>query len=236
MAIEAFNLKNEILSDFHDVTNIQIFDQTVKGTLLKLRSNEKFQSISFYQYIAEEINKRTESYTDELDTDLGDYMFRMHYEELQEDFHSWFTYIDYYCSKAIIGPIISTSKVPDNIKEYFNEIKEAYAFCLYRSCIGLCRAMLEMGLHDKLNRKGVFKTNDPKVISIDIAKEDSLNRYIYLSKKEGILDKINAEKAHSIRKYANKILHHKNDPINCTKKDAFQIINNTIGVLEYIYK
>ena len=126
------------------------------------------------------------------------------------------------------------SFLPETIKTYFEEIKEAYAFGHGRSCIALCRALLEIALFDKLKEKGYFRDTGNKVSKIDLAEEDNLFKYINLAKQVGILPHKFAEISHQIKISANKILHLKGGKINFDQKDTIKIIFKTIEVIEYL--
>jgi hypothetical protein len=140
----------------------------------------------------------------------------------------------YYLAKIKIGPIISSSKIPDNLGAYFEEVKEAYAFGLYRSCVALSRAILEMSLFDKLKRKGFFK--EQKVVQMQLEKEDKLSRFINEAKWHKILNPENAELAHKVRDAANRVLHSKERESKPKEKEALEIIFNTIRVIEWLYR
>ena len=147
-----------------------------------------------------------------------------------------FGIIDYYYRKLKIGPIVSSSTLPQNILSYFNEIRETYAFGQYRSSIALCRALLEMTLLDKLKKLKVFADRNSNVISIDVAKEDNLFQYIKLAKWKRILDRKMINSAHEIRMISNKILHRKDESIKPTEKTAFKIISETVMLIETMYR
>jgi len=235
IASKAFDLRNEIMEDFHDVTDLQIYDQKIKEILNKLKRNDKFHSIAFYQYIAQLINKTTENYSEKWLVDIRDYLSAKH-DDLWEDFFSWFNLNSYYYAKIKIGPIVTSSHLPRSVQNYYNEIKEAYAFGLYKSSIALSRALLEMSLFDKLNKRGLFKSSNQKVINFDIAKEDNLYRYILCAKKEGLLDSKSKELADQVRGSANSILHLKENEQNLSEKETMEIIFKTVEVIEALYK
>ena len=155
---------------------------------------------------------------------------------LFDEFHSFFDIYGYYEAKCKIGPIISSLHVPGGILSYFEEIKEVFAFGQYRSCIALCRALLEMSLWDRLSRKKVFKDSDSNVTSIDVAKEDNLYKYINLAKYHNILDAGGVKIANEIRKISNGILHIRSRDIKVTERDAFKVIFSTIQIIEDLYR
>ncbi|MBW2306472.1 MAG: DUF4145 domain-containing protein [Deltaproteobacteria bacterium] len=225
---EAFRLRNEIQLEYHDTAVLQIIDPEVKALLNKIKEDDIFYSIDFYKRFIDFLNKDIESPLDRYSASLEDYMLDLRFDELFSEFHSWFDIVGYYSAKAKIGPIISTSEIKnDRIRAYFDEIKETCAFGQYRSSVALCRALLEMALFDKLNRKGV----------IEIAKEDNLSKFITQSKRFRILSSTMADLAHEVRESANNILHLKELEAgsDLTEKRTFRIIFQTVRVLEYLY-
>jgi len=70
LSIEASDLKNKILSDFHDVVDLQIYDPDVRLSLKKMKENEHFYSIAFYESFAELHNKNAKDYCDKWDTEF----------------------------------------------------------------------------------------------------------------------------------------------------------------------
>ena len=203
LAFDTVSLKNQILGEMHDVSDLQMIDA------------------------------KTEALSDKIETDLRSY-FIDRVEDFQDDFHSGFYIPDYYFRKAQVGAIITSAKVPKNITRYFDEIKEAFAFGLDRSGISLSRTLLEIGLHDKLKKKGHFKSN--RVIQFDPSREDQLSRYIYLSYQCGLLNKALKESSNEIRKTANNVLHIKDTEEFSVRGRALKTISDTIEIIEFLYK
>lgn len=235
ISAKAFDVKNEILTEFHDTTVLSIHDNEVLKTLDIIRRNKKMYSIAFYENFAAFVNEKFENWQDKLDLTLTDYLGSSK-GNLFDEFHSFFDIYGYYEAKCKIGPIISSLQVPEGIIAYFEEIKEVFAFGQFRSCIALCRALLEMSLWDRLNRKKVFTDSDSNVTSIDVAKEDNLYKYINLAKYNKILDGSGFKKANSIRKTSNSILHIRKGELKVDAKDAFRVIFNTVQIVEDLYR
>ena len=235
LSIDAFEVRNKILADFHDITNLTIHDPSVVITLDKIRNNDHFCSISFYEGLADLFNRNTEDQREKWDISIEEYLHTT-FDELFDDFHSGFSVYGYYTAKMKIGPIITSFHVPQNILGYFDEIKETFAFGQYRSTIALCRALLEMTLFDKLNRLKVFKSSNPKITSIDEAKKDNLYEYIHLAKWKRIINHNDVEAAHRVRKSSNGILHIKDRESKPTEKVTFEIIFDTVKLIESLYR
>jgi hypothetical protein len=212
----------------------QIFDTAAKNTLNKLRKNERFESISFAENIAKLLNLKIEKSWEKIETDLWSYFAEEKYDELRDDFNSWFSVARYFYRKAQAGAIITSTKLPKNIIQYFDEIKEAFAFELDRSSISLCRTLIEIALHDKLKKKGLFKTN--KVMQIDMAREDQLSRLIKLAFQYRLLSEPLKELSHEIRKKANNVLHIKDTDEISVRGLALKTISDTVSIIEHLYR
>jgi len=234
LAFGAIEIRNKILGEMHDVSDIQVNDPGVRLIIEKLRRGEKFESLAFAENLAFLLNKKIDNYYEKIKTELKNYFYEDKYDELWEEFNSWFYVPDYYYRKAQIGSIITSSKLPPNIVQYFDEIKEAYAFGLDKSCISLSRTLLEIALHDKLKRKGYIKPN--KVQCIDIAKEDSLTHYIFVAAQEKLLSKKAKELAIEIKKKGNSVLHIKDTQDFSVRGLALKIIKDTVETIEYLYR
>jgi len=234
---EAFEIKNEILSEYPHITNIQIHDTVVKKVLDRIRANDTFLSISFYTNISDEINKKRKKEDPKYSTTIFDF-FSDQTDELFEEFHSRHHFMSYFEDIMTIGPVISASKIPSEARYYFDEIREAYALKLYASCIALCRAMIEMCLFDKLEKRGLFRDDKFKIVSIDTAKQDKLFYFIGMARRKKILNREMEKLAHETRMSANKILHpkKKGEKQAPKRKEVLNIIFDAIKVIEHIYR
>jgi len=204
-SIEAFTTKNDIKMELSKITNLAVYDPNVLKTIDKIKNNEKFYSISFYENIAEMLNENIDNWNDKLDLSTREYLFSEKYDELFDEFHTWFDVCNYYNAKINIGAIISSAIVPKKILPYFNEIRETYAFEQLRASIALCRALLEMVLFEKLDRLKAFRNQSPQPTNISPEKEGNLNIYIRMAKNKKIINGSEADNAHKIRKFCNQI-------------------------------
>jgi len=227
IAWDAFTLRSEILYEISELREVTIHDKNALRLLDGIRNGDPFYSISFHEKLFSE--------SEDVPTSMDDFL-RQKFDNLFEEFHSWFDLIGYFVSKARIGPIISASKIPNYLLAYFYELKETYSFHQYRSSLALCRSLLEMALHDKLKARGVFEATNSKVTHIDIAKEDNLNRYINIAKWERLLSRTSCETAHEIRTVANSILHPKDKEPQLNANQVFETIFDTIRIIENLYR
>ena len=235
IAYEAFTTKDEIFDEIRDLSELRIHDRNALMLLDRLRKGDPFYSISFYESTAKSINIDKANGAEEVPISIEDFLMQK-FDDLLSDFHSWFDLIGYYVDKTIIGPIISSSKVPDHLLAYFNELKETYAFGQYRSSLALCRVLLEMALYDKLKARGEFNGKNSKITQIDVAKEDNLNRYINIAKWKHLISSANHETAHKVRITANSVLHAKDKETKLNAKEVLRAIFDTIRIIENLYR
>ena len=235
IATEAFQVRNQIVADFHEVKELRIYDKNAIRILDQIRQDDRFYSISFYEALIAKINVNIDNYFDKYEVSVSDFL-ESKSDDLFSDFHSWFSVTGYYYDKMQIGPMITSLKVPDHVLVYFDELRETFAFGQYRSSVALCRALLEMSLYMKLKAKGAFKNRDTKVTSIDVAKEDNLNRYINMAKWEKVLDSESCGVAHEVRTAANSVLHLRDSSKQFDRKETMKIILDTVRVVEMLYR
>ena len=230
---KAFDTRNSIVADYPDITNLQVYDASVRATLDKIRGNEIFYSINFYEAWSKELEERSGK---EFDFAINYRQFlEAKYDDWYDDFYQGFHLTTYYKAIIEIGPIISSTHIPPEAQSYFNEIREAYALELKYSAIALCRSVMEMCLFDKLQKKGFFKQS--KVIQIDAEREDKLYHLIRMAKNERLLDDATRDIADEIRKDANQVLHpkKKKDVRSTIKLNSLKIILDTVKVIEKLY-
>ena len=203
----------------------------------KIRRNEPFYSVSFYNSIVEELKESAENAGDLPDTDIITNLIERKWDSFSEDFHSWFDMNGYFYTQMKIGPIISSFEVPQHLLVYFREIRQTFAFAQYKAASALCRALLEMCLYRKLSAKRAFSNRGAgNVVPIQNAREDSLFRFINMANKCRLLSESEAETAHRIRLGANKILHVKESPTIPSETDTLNIIWDTISILQRLYQ
>jgi hypothetical protein len=230
---EAFKTRNIILEGFMEASEIITQDSDALRLLDSIRRGDKIYSISFYENVCETLGVKPEDSKNKKEEYIRDLV----YEKFDiVDFHGEFDVTSYYFKKIMIGPIISSSKVPSHLLSYFNEVKEAYAFGQYRATTALCRSLLEIALYQKLKNRGAFKNKDPKLTSIDVAKEDNLFCYIKLAKRKNILSDNNSDVAHRIRKAANVVLHVKESETPIDAKVVVDTIFSTLRIIEDLYR
>ncbi len=230
----AFETKNQIQQLLRDAPSISIQDEETLGLIRDIRDDKELYSVSQYVRVASFFNRGTDNEDDLWDLDANDFV-RNDPDALQ-DFHTSIDHISYIVGTMRVGALISRRQIPESGIAYFNEIRESFAFGLYRSAIALCRAMLEATFFDTLKRRGYVKKGQSKVIKLDIAKEDTLFRLIKDAHKMGVIDYDSKEDAFFVKNQTNTmVLHAKDTPYEISEDLAFDIIRRTIGIVERLY-
>ncbi|HPD57535.1 MAG: hypothetical protein BWY26_01232 [Elusimicrobia bacterium ADurb.Bin231] len=233
-AKDAYTLRHKILLNSEEIDIIQIRDNGVKEILSKIRENkDKFYSVSAHIQFSGLLNGNRDD-NKKISTDLSDQLLSD--DDLLLKFHGSFSYIDYYIRRIKVGPIIYTSYLPIALKQYFSEVRQAYAFGLYRSSIIMCRSVLEISLYDKLKRKKLISNITSNVTDMKKYFDDKLFELIKITKNNNIINKHLSDRCHEIREIANKVLHLKEDEIKVAEDDVLKMIKDTLEIVEYLYK
>lgn len=121
--------------------------------------------------------------------------------------------------------LIVNTETPSEFEILLDNIEMCYRFKLYGPTVIFCRSILEVGLEKQLVSK-----------NIDLTQEEGkgyLESMIDLCCKHSLINNETTQKAHSIRKKANDILHKSE---YCSQEEAFKIIDDTINILEQVYQ
>jgi hypothetical protein len=232
---QAFHLKNEIQLLLIDTSNINIHDNELETLIRKIRNDEKIYSVSQYEVMASTFNKGLDDTDEQFDIDTRDYI--LHHPEAFTDFHGEIDYVAYFVGSMKVGTLISRRRIPDASQAYFNEIRESFAFGLYRASTALCRVMLESVYFETLNRRDYFTPDNSKVIKLDLAKDDRLFRLIKDAYAMKITDYDTKEDAFFVKNHSNTmVLHPKNKKHHISENIAFEVISKTINVVEILYE
>ena len=230
LSMEAVELKNTILGEMHNVKEIQLKDSKAEDTLDRLIHKQRFASTAFAEKTAELFKLDIDQSLDTIETDLETFISGEKHDELWKEFFSWFFISEYYYRMIQVETVTLSKKTSDTIIKYFQEIKKAYVFGLDSACISLSRDLLEIALHDRLQEKGAFK--EGYITTINVAKEDPLERYITVSFKLELLSKHDTDLAHQVRNNAKKILQFNDNDNFSVRGLAFKTILDTAKIID----
>jgi hypothetical protein len=244
LAETAYRLWLEILLEVKDVPSIENLPAKEKSILDKIQDEVKsnpdksyFQSINFLGFIeniGEESSKKPTAEEQIIDF-MGDGITQTFDQDFLLDFTEYYDFMAWSARRAVVGAILSDAPVPKNVIQYFEEIKESYSLFHYRACIALCRALLEISLYKELKRTG-WKPPYRQNIYINQSEEEvTLSRLIATAFRKRLLDGKNKEKAHSIRKAGNQILHPAATKEQTISELTLGIIRDTVSVLNCLF-
>lgn len=231
----AFELKNEIQLLLSGVGNFTIHDPEIEKLIRHIRDDRELYSVSQYLRIASMFNKSADDIHSAWDVDARDFI--LNHPDAFSDFLGEVDDVSYFTRAMRVGTVISRRRIPDVGLALFGEIRDSFAFGLYRSSIALCRALLETAFFETLKRKGYFDPGQSKVVKIDISKEDTLFRLIKDAFKLRITDYDTKEDALFVKNQSNTmVLHAKDQEYEITEDRAFDVIRKTVQVVEQLYE
>jgi len=236
MATKGYNAKTSLEEELSKVTNYKVgqFDSKTKKMIERIRDQETFRSVEMYLLLCKLSGSEFR--------DEQDLLWASKTDEFFEDFHSWFDVFGYYSDKMRVGAILHYShQIPKEVCEYFDEIRECFAFGLRRSSIALCRALLEIAFVAKTRnckpRQSGTKTYSLESKRKDIEEEDKLYFLINRAFHDyRLIDKGIKETAHSVRLRANGVLHLEKQLVEPNEENALAIISDTLKVIEHLYR
>lgn len=240
LAYKALDLKNLIELDLAQndlLATIQVDDYEIREAIRKLREHDSFISIEGFENFVNALNELAQSSEDTISKEVN--FARLYSDELFERFCSWFDVIDYYSSRLQVGPIVASQFIPKELIAYFAEIREAYAFGLKRSCISLCRALIELCLTNSLSRIENYQKRLTQTRNRNRGHQKDFSLYdkIEFAHEYHLIDERLKGKAHQIREKANEILHVMNSNHSSDQwSSVLNIIRMTVAIVEHLYK
>ena len=233
----AVSLMNEIklaLTE-HDPDSLEIENDNLRNTLRKVREGERIESVEAYETLREYLKSKSIN-EDASELETSDFV-ENYWNDLFDIYHSRFDINSYFYGKLEVGPIITSSSLPPALKDYFSELREAYAYGLYKACIALCKMILEIGFADCLSK--IKEYNNASELN-KIAKnkpnfEFGLFENINIASSLKIIPEDLAKKADDVRLIGNKIVHFKATNSKEKLRNTFEVIKDTITIIEALY-
>ncbi len=231
----AFDSWNVIKLALPEIQNVGIYDAGLEEVVRKVRNDDELYCIRQYKRLVQVFNRDLLDDKDKLQEETFDFVF--------DQVQSWELviqdYVDdvsYFARRAKVGTVISRRKISDTAVKYFNEIRESFAFGLFRSAIALCRALLEIAFFETLKRHGLGASQEGKLVSLDIMRDNTLAPIILEAHNLGIIDgKIKQISLDVNRKVNTMILHSKDVQQEINEMRAIEIIRDTVRVVEYLH-
>jgi hypothetical protein len=118
-------------------------------------------------------------------------------------------------------------KVAPEVVGLLREATRAYLLGLERSCVCICRALLEEALRGRVKQTELLNERST-------SKRGELECFINVCERTGALDPRLAKQAHAIRKAGNLALHAKR-PSGRSKEDAWAVLLDTRTIVEALY-
>jgi hypothetical protein len=153
--------------------------------------------------------------------------------EFSEEIHEKVNAFEYFERKKEIGTIISDTKLPKRIHDYFWEIRECFLLGLMYPAVGLCRVLLEIAFKDRFRSFGLDKKYPARnVHSIDDYKiKDIIRAVCNRLGSESLKDE-----AEKIWIMSSDILHGREAKMKLETSEVLEFIRGTFNALEKLYR
>lgn len=218
----------------HDPSDLEIKTENIRNTVKMVRDGKGLKSIEAYETLKEYFNSNAASKNSSGIEDLN--FFENNWDNLFEIFHSRFDINSYFQGKLEVGPLITSSSLPLELKSNFIELRESYAYGLYKACVALCRMIIEISFTDVLSKNKIYRDAlELNKTAKDNSKfEFGLFENINIASSLNLISKDLADKSHNVRKLGNKVIH-TSQVDSHSSVDTISIIKNTINIIETLY-
>lgn len=140
-------------------------------------------------------------------------------------------YVDegFFTRRNEVATLIVSESLPGHFTHHFQNLRECYALGLFQTTIIYCRAVIETGCFEALNRRENLRhdsaVTNAREYSLKVLM-NSIKKYVY----EG-----NWEKADKVIKKADEILHSKQSNVITNKDQAYDAIKDTFAIIEELF-
>ncbi len=153
--------------------------------------------------------------------------------EFNEEIHQKVNAFEYFERKKEIGTIISDTKLPKRIHDYFWEIRECFLLGLMYPAVGLCRVLIDLGFKDRFRTLGLDKKYPARNIhSMDDYKMKEIIRAVCGRLGSGSLK----DEAERIWAMSSDILHGREANMKLETNEVLEFINATFNTVEKLYR
>ncbi len=241
---KAFEIWNDLGAQMSEISVLHVPDGPTAKVLRAIRDDDASSLLVIREYhvLANVLNKigtstNRDSLGDqdefELSTELSSFDDRL------SDFHRWFDLDGFYTKRTKIGCIVLPYQGNTHLSDYYDELRDAFAFGLYRSAISLCRALLELVLFDALQKRRLINKDGAVDIQTGRPAKNYLSSMIHVARRTSIITATEKDRALKIKTTAERVLHFRDrageeNDTSVTESDAFDAIRNAIFVVEAI--
>jgi hypothetical protein len=135
----------------------------------------------------------------------------------------------YFERKKNFGSIITDLKIPEEINDYFNEVRDCYYFGKMRAVIGLCRVIIELSFKDIFRRRGLARKIQHVVIDIDELKIREIIRTVCKERK------LEYQDVSDLYNLSSKILHGSGKRVSLDPKEIDDFMKKVFTIIEKVY-
>jgi ribosomal protein S20 len=140
-------------------------------------------------------------------------------------------YVDegFFTRKNEVATLIVSESLPSHFTYHFQNLRQCYALGLFQATIIYCRAVIETGCFEALNRRENLRKDsvvtDVREYSLKELMK-SIKKYVYQG---------NWENADKVIKKADEILHSKRENVIINKNQAYNAIKDTFAIIEELF-
>ena len=188
--------------------------------LKKIRDNYGY-TIDRVLEALEKVTGESISQESEADIDIVDALFS----------EGTVNYVDegFFTRRNEVSTLILTESIPNHFLQHFRNLRECYALGLFETTTIYCRALIETGCFEALRRKGQVRL-EPNVEDIREYSLKALMRSV-----KALVCRGNWNKADTVIKKADRILHSKREATSTNQNDAYAAIKDTFAIIEELF-
>jgi hypothetical protein len=136
---------------------------------------------------------------------------------------------DFYTRRNEVATLFVSESLPDHFIHHFQNLRECYALGLFEATVIYCRAVIETGCFEALNRREnlLQKSSVPDTPEYSLKKlMRSIKKYVH----QGNWDNVD-----KVIKKADEVLHSKRNNITIIKDQAYDAIKDTFAIIEELF-
>jgi len=246
------NQLNELVDDFERLDalifdclktgNFEIIDQTLTAKKDIKRFLSESTPLKVHASLGQKLKKIRDNYGYKIDR-VVDAFSKINGAVFSQESENGIDYVDALFSKGTadyvdegfftrrneVATLIANESLPIHFVKHFQNLRECYALGLFQATVIYCRAVIETGCFEALQRREKIKhnstINDTREYSLKILMR-SIKPYVYSG---------NWDLADKVIKKADEILHSKRKDVVIEKNQAYDSIKDTFAIIEELF-
>lgn len=140
-------------------------------------------------------------------------------------------YVDraFFTRRNQVGTIVVSESLPEHFVHHLKNLRECYSLGLFEATTIYCRAVIEAGCFEALRRRGEIRL-DGNMSDLREFRLRALMRSI-----KGLVSASNWDRADSVIRKADLVLHSKREKVLVTQEEACAFIRDTFALVEELF-